>query len=225
MADFLDPVDVATPAGGEGRVQGDDRLQEFKRAMDERIRREHSFPGAAGSGSARHAFLYGADAARPTDPATGTIFLNTTQGTLDFWNGASWTRLNGVWPQAAQATFSGLQNLTTSDVIIGAVSLTVAAGEGGNYLILPSWSLELVPDGSFSNARGRIYLNGFLNHTALQVKVTSDATDVVFAQHGGEPTILTLAAGDVVELRGSKTTAGPTAQVILARLCIVKVKG
>lgn len=222
MANFLDPVDVATPAGTEERIQGDDRLREFKRAVDERIRREHSLPAAAGSGSARHKFLFGADAARPTDPATGTIFLNTTQGTLDYWSGAAWVRLNGVWPNAGQVTFGGVQALTTSPVLI--TNMSIAPAEDGHYLILPSWSVEITPDGAHSLARGGIYKNGVLVYTAIQSFITSDASHTMTVQHGGEPRIESLVSGDTIELRGHKITAGPVINIALARMCIVKVR-
>lgn len=109
MATFNDPVDVATPPGtGESRRQGDDRMREIKRAVLERLAVEHDFPVITGAGqSGRHKFASGNTAGQPANKSTGTIYINTQTGMLEYWTGAVWAAVNPAYLPLAGGTMTG----------------------------------------------------------------------------------------------------------------------
>lgn len=132
--------DTTTPLGSESKSLGDDRIREFKEAVQDALRSgaasgvESVFPGPDPSTAPVHRYrgLKGASVDRPAAGNYG-LFANETTNTLQRDNGSSWVDIATLIPAGTVMVFYqaaapvGWTKLTTQND----KALRVVSGSGG----------------------------------------------------------------------------------------------
>lgn len=214
--------DTSTPAGSDPANQGDDRIREFKVAVQDALRAgeadgdEALFPGPNPTTDPifRHRGGYGATAGRPA-AAVGGQYYNTDTGTLQRSNGSSWVELTenaayeAIHHKVAQslASVGGVVTLpetANAFAVSGTETITSIAGWSAGIVRI-QWSSARIITHSAS-----LYLGGALSRNVV-------AGDISTFMFNGSNSVVEVdffgalsgkEAGEVFEWAGASVPAG-----------------
>jgi len=109
---YVDPFDVATPADTDMAEQGDNRLRELKRALDERLKT--AFSGWPDQQPLQYdgkvLVRSGTFAARPITPLDGELFYVTDRNELHVGEGGSWINITSLVKTGLDSARSGVSH-------------------------------------------------------------------------------------------------------------------
>lgn len=231
MSTFVKDFNTGTPLGTDSRAKGDDDIRDSKEAVRERLAVEHDFPTASGSQSGRHKFSVGNTAARPTDPAVGSIHLNTQTSDIDIWTGSAWATLiqtNHFYQAAAKEDTTDYTLSNLSDTILTNTTITIA--QPGDYLVFTGMHCSFSSLGANQHveAIGTLYKNAVSQAQVWKGGYQEDALGSgFFITHGwgGATVLLTgLVAGDTVSLHAVKSNGNGSVRANRGFLTIMRVK-
>ena len=146
--------DKTTPTGSDNAREGDDRIREAKNALEEALSHEDStFPGASPSTSPIFipGFLRNTTANRPTGDSlvSGRLFINTTLGIIERYNGSSWDSVSVNFASGTKMVFyqasapTGWTAEAVNDKFLRVVSSGGTGGTTGGSGLAPSSTITL----------------------------------------------------------------------------------
>jgi len=148
--------DATTPAGSDLLSQGDDRIRELKAALEEALSHELStFPGNTPGSTPIFipGFLRDTTANRPAGDSlvVGRLYINTTLGVIERYNGSTWDAVAGgvgiqsgttmLFYQSAAPT--GWTAVAVNDKFLRVVSAGGSGGSTGGSGAKPSSTIFL----------------------------------------------------------------------------------
>src|SRR3990167_96588 len=159
MAIDLTTMDETKPDGATEQVAAlDNYLREVRDNLKDWADVEHGLTGG------RHKFAIGNTASRPaTGLETGTIYINTQVGTIEYYDGAAWQQAVGVIDAILQTLIDA-----KGDLIAGSADDTavrVAVGSNGQVLTADSGQASGLAWSSVTQ-RGYLYGMGLTNNGA-----------------------------------------------------------
>lgn len=168
-----DIFDITTPAGSDPKAQGDDRIREFKSAMQTSLRGgtteglEAIFPGDAPLTAPvfHYRGLKGNTGARPAAGQFG-LYINTTLNTIQRDNGTTWDDIATLIPSGTQMLFYqasapvGWTAVALNDKFLRVVSSGGTGGSTGGSGSTPS-SGQSLAHGHTVNS----HVHDLANHT------------------------------------------------------------
>ena len=207
--------DTSSPQGSDFISLGAGKIREFKTAVETALQAQGSFPGAdASDPKYKWTPERGTTAARPaTDLVTGQLYLNTTTGTWQRYNGATWDDLT-------------VPTIAGSDVRAYRTTSTQAIGAGLTTIVFNAETRDTLSEfstatGIFTAAAAGRYLvttsvrcSNVVTGTAVLIAIVKNSTthaekryELNFDAAGGGAAFMTWSFDicDIVDLAASDT--------------------
>lgn len=155
--------DTTTPSGTDPINQGDDRIREMKLAIEEALEWSGVFPGTNPLTSPKYQWTLdqGLQANRPTgNLASGQLYLSTDTGTIDRYNGSSWTPISTYFAPGTKMLFyqSGCPagwtgvGAVTNDMFVRSVTTNTTGGSTGGTMAASTDMLHSHADGTYATS-------------------------------------------------------------------------